>query len=394
MKIVHLMGYFVPELGYQEYYLAKKHKQMGHDVYVVASDLLYPFPNIETILKEAGIKNTSRKRKPGFSVVDGIKVYRLKHLFEYSDFILVKGLKQILIEIKPDIVFAHESRQGLPALAAYYKNKIGYKLVVDQHDFYHKIPNYPWWKKLLRFSDYFLFRKFIVNYSLKRADKIVAVTQQTKDFLVKIQKINPKNVSLISLGVDIDFFKFDNKSRAGIRKRFKMKNSDIVLIFSGTIVRRKGIELLLEALSEMKNKNLKLMIVGGGDVDYMSDLKALTKKLNIENKTIFTGFVKKDNVKDYFSAADIGIWPGNNSVSIMEAMACKLPIVMVDLQLGHLVNYNNGLKFPQHSKEKLKQALEKLIRNDLRIKMANNSVNAIKKYYSYDTIAKRFLNLI
>ena len=125
MKIVHLMGYFVPELGYQEYYLAKKHKQMGHDVYVVASDLLYPFPNIETILKEAGIKNTSRKRKPGFSVVDGIKVYRLKHLFEYSDFILVKGLKQILIEIKPDIVFAHESRQGLPALAAYYKNKIG-----------------------------------------------------------------------------------------------------------------------------------------------------------------------------------------------------------------------------------------------------------------------------
>jgi glycosyltransferase involved in cell wall biosynthesis len=173
-----------------------------------------------------------------------------------------------------------------------------------------------------------------------------------------------------------------------------MKNSDIVLIFSGTIVRRKGIELLLEALSEMKNKNLKLMIVGGGDVDYMSDLKALTKKLNIENKTIFTGFVKKDNVKDYFSAADIGIWPGNNSVSIMEAMACKLPIVMVDLQLGHLVNYNNGLKFPQHSKEKLKQALEKLIRNDLRIKMANNSVNAIKKYYSYDTIAKRFLNLI
>ena len=63
MKIVHLMGYFVPELGYQEYYLAKKHKQMGHDVYVIASDLLYPFPNIETMLKEAGIK-------PGFCVLD------------------------------------------------------------------------------------------------------------------------------------------------------------------------------------------------------------------------------------------------------------------------------------------------------------------------------------
>ena len=79
MKIVHLMGYFVPEFGYQEYYLAKKHRKMGHDVYVIASDLLNPFPNIESMLKESGIKDASRKRKAGFSVIDGIKVYRLRH---------------------------------------------------------------------------------------------------------------------------------------------------------------------------------------------------------------------------------------------------------------------------------------------------------------------------
>src|SRR3989344_9365136 len=121
MKIVHLMGYFVPELGYQEYYLAKKHKEMGHDVYVIASDSLYPFPNIENMLKEAGAKEVSRKRKPGLSIIDGIKVYRLNHWLEYSDFILVKGLKKTLEKIKPDVVFAHESRRGLPALAGLWK---------------------------------------------------------------------------------------------------------------------------------------------------------------------------------------------------------------------------------------------------------------------------------
>jgi glycosyltransferase involved in cell wall biosynthesis len=395
MKIVHLMGYFVPELGYQEYYLAKAHKQMGHDVYVIASDMLYPFPNIEEMLKEAGIKNTSRKRKAGFDVIDEIKVYRLNHILEYSDFILVKGLKQVLEKIKPDIVFAHESRQGTPALAAYYKKNGDYKLIVDQHDFYHKIPNHLWWKKLLRFLDYFMFRKFIVNYSLKRADKIVAVTQETKNFLTKTHKINPKNVSLIPLGVDTSSFKFDNKSRVKIRKKFRIKNNDIVLVFSGTIVRRKGVEILLGALSKIKNQNVKLIIVGSGQLDYMEELKGLAKKLDIENKTIFTGFVKKDEVRDYFSAADIGVWPGNNSVSIMEAMACKLPIVMVDLQLGHLVSYNNGFKFQQHNKEELKTQLEKLIQNkNLRLKLANNSVSAIKKYYSYGPIAKKFLDLI
>lgn len=394
MKIIHLMGYFLPEMGYQEYYLAKKHKDMGHDVHVIASDMLYPFPDIENMLEEAGIKDASGKRKAGFSIVDDIKVYRLKHFFEYSDFILASGLKKTLEKIRPDVVFAHESRQGLPAMGAYYKNKIGYKLVVDQHDFYHKIPNHPLWKRILRFLDYYCFRRFVVGYSLRNADKIVAVTDETKKFLIETHKIHPKKISLIPLGVDADFFKFSNKVRTALRKKFNMKKSNIVLVFSGIIVRRKGIEILLQAVSEIKNENIKLMIVGSGDSKYMHELKDLTKKIKIENKTIFTGFLKKEDVSNYFSAADIGVWPGNNSISIMEAMACRLPIVMVNLQLGHLVSYNNGLKFPQHNKEKLKDALKKLIDDkNLRLKMAKNSANAVKKYYSYNAIAKQFLGL-
>ncbi|MBI2541595.1 glycosyltransferase family 4 protein [Candidatus Woesearchaeota archaeon] len=392
MKIVHLMGYFVPELGYQEYYLAKKHKEVGHDVYVITSDMLYPFPNIENMLKEAGIKDTSRKRKPGFSVVDGIKVYRLPHIIEYSDFILVKDLKKTLEKIRPDVVFAHESRQATPALAALYKKKLGYRLVVDQHDFYHRIPSHTLWRKAARFLDYFIFRKPIVDYSLRRADSIIAVTSETKDFLVKTHEISPKKILLIPLGVDTGFFKFSGKARQNIRKKFKISQSEIVLVFSGIVVRRKGIEILLEALSEISNENIKLLIVGSGDIDYMKELKDLSKKLGIGDNTIFTGFVKKNEIKNYFSAADIGIWPGNNSVSIMEAMACRLPIVMVDLQLSHLVSYGNGLKFPQHDKEKLKEALKKLVQNSkLRQDMSKNSVSAIKKHYSYGIIAEQFL---
>ncbi len=394
MKIVHLMGYFVPELGYQEYYLAKQHSKMGHDVYVIASDLLYPFPNIEAMLKEAGVKQTSRKRKTGLTLADGLKIYRLPHLFEYNDFVICSGLRKLLEKIKPDVVFAHESRQGLTAMGACYKNKVGYNLVVDQHDFYHEIPNHPLWKKILRFLDYYCFRRFVVDYSLGKADQIVAVTDETKEFLAKTHSIDPKKILVIPLGVDTGFFKFDGRARSSIRKKLKIKESDISLVFSGTIVRRKGIELLLEALSELKMENVKLIIVGNGESDYMQELKELAKKLTIEEKCIFTGFVKKDDVKNYFSAADIGVWPGNNSISIMEAMACKLPIIMVDLQLSHLVEYGNGLKFPQHDKEKLKESLRKLIGDkNSRIRMADNSLSTIKKNYSYDAIARDFLDL-
>ena len=394
MKIVHVIGYFVPELGYQEYYLAKKQAQMGHDVYVITSDMFYPFPNIDSMLKEAGAKETSRKRTSGFSTIDGIKVYRLKHFFEYSDFILLKGIGRILEKIKPDVVFAHESRQSPPAFAAYYKKKFNYKLIVDQHDFYHEIPNHAWWKNLLRFFDYFLFRRFIVDYSLAKADRIVAVTDESRNFLVKTHHISPSKITVVPLGVDTGTFRFSNKTRTTIRKKLSIKEGDILLVFSGTIVRRKGIEILFSALSEIKNRDAKLLIIGGGDSLYMRELNDMIGKLKIRESVIFAGFVNKNKIMDYFSASDIGVWPGNNSVSIIEAMACKLPIVMADMQLSHLVGYGNGIKFSQHDAKKLREALEKLINNKkTRSEMSAKSLNAVMENYSYDSIAGTFLNL-
>ena len=79
----------------------------------------------------------------------------------------------------------------------------------------------------------------------------------------------------------------------------------------------------------------------------------------------------------------------------MEAMACKLPIVMVDLQLSHLVSFNNGFKFKENDKDELKNYLNKLIKNKkLRTNMGNNSYKGIRKNYNYDDIANRFLETI
>lgn len=394
MKIVHIMGYFVPELGYQEYYLAREHKRLGHDVYVIASDMLYPFPNIENMLKEAGIADTSRKKKPGYSEIDGIKVYRLKHYFEFVDFILCAGVKRLLEEIRPDVVFSHESRQGLPAMAARYNKKLGYKLIVDQHDFYHKIPNHPKWRSILRSADYRLLRNRLVKKSMGKSDKVVAVTKQTYDFVKKTYNIPDKKLYLIPLGVDTDSFSFSEAGRQRIRNIHGINEGDVAILFAGTIVRRKGIEVLLRAFSRIKSENIRLLIAGGGDENYMHELKSLSKELNIDKKTVFAGFVNRIKLPEYFSAADIGVWPGNNSVIIMEAMSCSLPIVMVDLQLSHLVGYENGFKFRENDMDSLKEHLERLCINpDLRRKMGENSCKAIMGNYSYREIAKQFLEL-
>tara|TARA_B100000315_G_C14401008_1_gene506469 strand:- start:135 stop:884 length:750 start_codon:yes stop_codon:yes gene_type:complete len=245
--------------------------------------------------------------------------------------------------------------------------------------------------------EYYFLRKYWVNIALKKADGVIAVTKATKDFLIKTHKIYPNKIKLIPLGVDTDSFYFDKKNSRKIRKKYRIRKDDIVLINSGNIVPRKKLELLIEAFNDIaKNtKNIKLLVVGSGHLGYIKKLKELTKKYNLlDNEIFFTGFVKNNELKNYYSASDIAVWPNNNSISIMEAMACKLPIVMVDLQLSHLVGYDNGLKFSEHNKDKLRDTLIHLIINkNLRLKMANNSLNAIKNNFSYDNIAKKFLEL-
>lgn len=391
MKIVHLMGYFVPEFGYQEYYIAKQHKKMGHDVYVIASDTIYPFSNIKKMFKDVGITIETRKRKSGFEVIDGLKVHWLPHIIEYSDFILCKGVGKVLKEIKPDIVFAHESRQGLTCQAAPYKEKLGFKLVTDQHDFYHKIPGKI--KSLLRNIEYFGFRKFLIDYNFRKSDKIIAVTKHTREFLMKTHKINPKKIELIELGADIDTFHYKKNEAVELRKKLGIKKDEVIMMFVGTIYRRKNLELLIKTFNEIyKDYKTRLLIVGEGEKEYMDELKDLARKLKLGNKVIFNGFAKRKELPVYYSMVDIGVWPANNSVSITEAMACKLPVVIVDWQMSHLVSHNNGFKFPFDDKKALKDCLLKLIKNKkLRKKMGENSYKAATKYYSYKTIAKKFL---
>ena len=171
--------------------------------------------------------------------------------------------------------------------------------------------------------------------------------------------------------------------------------------FAGTIVRRKGIELLINAFSELKEEKkeaktgfmAKLIIIGDGDKTYMQELKELAGKTKSGKNIIFPGFVPKQKLCDYFSAVDVGVWPGNNSVIIMEAMACSLPIIMADLQLSHLVSYNNGYKFPPDDLEALKNCMLKTLEGKALKEMGNNSRDAVVRHYSYKSIAKRFIEI-
>ncbi len=383
MKIVHVTGYFQPELGYEEYYLSLNQKKLGHDVYVITSDRIANLPNLRDSLKEIKSKCSTRFRPIGFSEIDGIKVYRLKTLFEAKDFLVVKGMKKILREIKPDVVHSHEPRQFMTMLPAFYKRELNYKLIVDQHD-YDIFPTIK--SKLMTY----LVRRNICRFAFKKADKIIAITPESREFIKNVYGIK-KEIIDSTLGADIERFKFNPKKREEIREKFGIKDREILLITVGHVGRNKKLEFLIEAFS--KTKNSKLLIVGGGDEEYIKELKELAIKLSVKDRIIFLGRVSQNELPYYYSAADMGVWPSRATITIIEAMACKLAVIIPDINtVKHLVAYDNGLTFD--TSENLLEKMNLLIKDKkMREILGKKAENVTKEKFSYEEIAKRYIEI-
>ena len=241
MKIVHISTRFQPEIGYEEYYLALNQKKLGHDVYVITTDITSELPNIREDIKKFKVK----KKKIGFSEYNGIKIYTLKHTLRITDAIYAPGMKKILEKIKPDVVHAHETRQLFSALPALYKKEIGYKLIVDQHDYdiFNTI-------KAKLFTH--LVRKRIVRFAISKADKVISITPAAKAFLKNTYKIK-KPIIDSYLGADYNHFHFREKERKKLRKKIA-PNNEIVLITLGHMGRIKKLERLIKAVKKLSKK--------------------------------------------------------------------------------------------------------------------------------------------
>jgi len=262
MKIVYLSDYFQPKLGYQEYYLAKEHQRIGHEVHVVTSDRYFPFPSYS---ENAGKILGNRKVGPGMFTEENILVHRLPCLFEYapSSFILLGNLRRTLEELQPDVL----SVDGIFSLTAYlagrHKKALGCSLVFDTHasTFNTNLTN-----TLPKRVYHFLFQKLMMPVIRDCADAIIAVGESEQLLACREFGLSPEQVPIIYLGADIEVFKFDKEKRRQARESLGINGDDVLLVHAGKLTPNKDVHVLLEAVSPLmrNNESLKFLIVGGG----------------------------------------------------------------------------------------------------------------------------------
>lgn len=163
----------------------------------------------------------------------------------------------------------------------------------------------------------------------KRYKQITCNSEQCKREIVKHYKLPANDIEIIYNGVDIAAFTEQNRQqhRDVTRKRYAVKEDEVLLLFVGSGFKRKGVRHVIEALSLINgDKKVKLFVAGKGQIQ---KYKILAKEKGVSDKIIFAGLCK--NIHEIYAAGDIFVFPSEYDAfgnACLEAMASGLPIIV------------------------------------------------------------------
>jgi L-malate glycosyltransferase len=216
-----------------------------------------------------------------------------------------------------------------------------------------RIPNviteHSWIKKHSRSR----IHKFCVLYALKKSAAVIAVSDALKD---NILSYIFRDIKVIPNLIDTSRFYITIK---------KKTDSFNIGILGGMSNYRKGLDILLNAVSLIKDLDFTIHI--GGDGTLLDKFKDLARDLGIYEKCRFYGEIPAENVPSFFSKLDIFILASRDEtfgVVIIEAMAAGLPVIATDCGGPKgIITKENGLLIPAENPAEMASAICQMTKN-------------------------------
>ena len=179
-------------------------------------------------------------------------------------------------------------------------------------------------------------------------------------------------------------------------RRAELGDFDILFLFVGQMIPRKGVKYLLDSFSELQKgcpKRLGLILVGDGpELEYLKNKKVAN--------AFFMGALPYDRIAEMYVIADVFIIPtleDNWSLVVPEAMACGLPVAS-SIYNGcwpELVTPDNGWTFDPLDHDDFLSKLQKIVADQERYnKMGDKSVEIVMNGYTPEHAANAIYNAV
>jgi glycosyltransferase involved in cell wall biosynthesis len=199
--------------------------------------------------------------------------------------------------------------------------KTGIKTVVTVHDliFMHYPDQFGWVSRHIY--------AIKVKYACKVADKIIAISQRTKEDLVKYLNISQDKIEVIYQGIDPAFsIKRSIEQKENVKAKYGLP--DEFLLSVGTIEKRKNLLLTVKALVLLNNDTP--LVVVGRPTKYLEQVKQLINEKQLGNRIIFLHNVEFNDLPSIYQMGSVFIYPSiyeGFGIPVLEALNSGVPVI-------------------------------------------------------------------
>ena len=249
------------------------------------------------------------------------------------------------------------------------------KVVVTVHDLApYKVPDvFPQLKRTKA--------KATSSLMISHADRIIAVSDSTKNDIVDIFETSPEKIVVIRSGFDRRMSDDPNTPREKVLERYDIDKDKKYVLFLGTIEPIKNITRLFEAFKKFKDDCMSekgecdhKLVMAGKNGWLAQEYRQIAKDLGIGKDVVFTGYIIGDELVPLFKNADFFVMPSlyeGFGTTVLEAFATGTPAIVSNVSsipelAGDAALFVNPMKTEEITEAMKKLAADENLKNDLR----------------------------
>jgi glycosyltransferase involved in cell wall biosynthesis len=386
LKIVIVSGFYSTGMGYTENCLPKFLAKQGHDVHLLTSEYNVYGNQADYGETYEAFLGPARASEGTFNV-DGYTVHRMPTRL-VQGYIWLSSLSKTIRSLNPDIVHSIEHGSIQTYKLALLKPFHKFKLFTESHQHLSVVKHYLLEPKFNpRKVSYALTRTWPGALAAHAVECCYAISPDCAEVAEQFFGVPATKIRRQSLGSDTDLFRPAASSeeltqRKAIRNKLIVSDSQLLCVYTGRFSEQKNPLILAQAIDSLSKsgRSVKGVFVGSG-----AQAAAIS---GLENCMILP-FMKHAELADLYRAADIAIWPREESMSMLDAASSGLPLVVSDSMGEPERIKGNGLSYKENDQPSMADAIVKLQDNDLRTTMGKVGRERMCDMFSWSLVTAR-----
>ena len=276
----------------------------------------------------------------------------IRSIRPWTDFQASRRLKQILSQIRPDVVHTHSAKAGILGRSVAWKLRT--PCIVHT---VHGAPFHPYqaWpaRKLYQLCE---------RWAARRCHRLISVADAMTDLMVEARVAERSKFVTIYSGMDTQPFLNANQSREAVRSRLGIDPESIVVGKIARLFHLKGHKYLLACAQRVVQSNPRIRFLLVGDGILREPIERDIDAMGLREHFIFTGLVSPDEIPELIGAMDMLL-----HVSLREGLARALPqallagkpVISYDIDGAKevVIDGKTGILLPPQSIEPLGEAI-------------------------------------